>query len=52
MNNLIAFMNMFFSYLLIVIVVVALCAIVGFIGISMRKRKNRMQQTAQESEVE
>lgn len=51
MNNLIAFINMFLSYLLIVVVVVALCAVAGFIGITLRKRKNRIeQQTTQECE--
>lgn len=53
MNNLIAFFNMFLSYLLLVVIIVALCAVAGFIGISLRKRKNRIEEeTATDSKEE
>ena len=44
MGNLIAFINSFLSYLLVVVIIVALCAVAGFIGITLRKWKNRIEQ--------
>lgn len=40
MSNLIAFLNSFLSYLLVMVVVIIVCAIAGYIGITLRKKKN------------
>lgn len=36
----VSFLNSFLSYALLLVVIVALCAVAGFIGIILRKRKN------------
>lgn len=41
MNNLILFLNSFLSYLLLMAVIVALCGVAIFIGIKLRKNKNK-----------
>ena len=40
MTNLILFINSFFSYLLVMAVIVVLAGVAVFIGIKMRKRNN------------
>ena len=40
MENLILFVNAFFSYLLCFVVIVVLCAIAIYIGIKLRKNKD------------
>ena len=51
MSNLIAFVNMFLSYLLVMAVIVVLGGIAIFIGITLRKRKNLQEaQAAKETE--
>ena len=51
MSNLIAFVNMFLSYLLVMAVIVVLGGIGIFIGITLRKRKNLQEaQASKETE--
>lgn len=46
MNNLIAFVNEFLSYLLVMAIIVVLCGVAIFIGTTLRKRKNRQEAEA------
>lgn len=39
----VAFFNAFFSYLLLMLVIVAVAGVATFIGITMRKKKNQVQ---------
>ncbi|MCM1136299.1 MAG: hypothetical protein NC400_12085 [Clostridium sp.] len=41
MNNLILFINTFLSYLLVMAIIVVLCGVAIFIGIKLRKNKNK-----------
>lgn len=46
MNNLIAFVNEFLSYLLVMVIIVALCGVAIFIGTILRKRKDKQEAEA------
>ena len=46
MNNLIAFVNEFLSYLLVMVIIVALCGVAIFIGTTLRKRKDKQEAEA------
>lgn len=46
MNNLIAFVNEFLSYLLVMVIIVALCGVAFFIGTTLRKRKDKQEAEA------
>ncbi|MDE7404249.1 MAG: hypothetical protein K2M81_03990 [Lachnospiraceae bacterium] len=46
MNQLIYFFNTFFSYLLVMAVIVVVAGIATFIGIKMRKNKNKQVENA------
>ena len=52
MNNLIAFVNEFLSYLLVFVVFVVAMLIAGKIGTTMRKSKNEKEAATAEVEVE
>ena len=39
-NNIIAFINCVLSYLLLMVIIVALCLLGGFIGLKLRKNKD------------
>ena len=39
-NNMIAFINSVLSYLLLMVIIVALCLLGGFIGLKLRKNKD------------
>ena len=43
MNNLIAFVNEFLSYLLVMVIIVALCGVAIFIGTTLRKHKQEAE---------
>ncbi len=45
----VAFVNSFLSYLLLVVIIVALIGVACFIGITLRKRKNATLEAAEES---
>ncbi len=49
MNNLILFLNSFFSYLLVVVIVAALGGVAIYIGIRMRKNKNRQLENGEKA---
>lgn len=51
MGNLILFVNTFLSYLLLMAIIVALCAVAIFIGIKLRKNKNK-QLAGQDSSAD
>lgn len=51
MANLILFINSFFSYLLVMAVIVALAGVAVFIGIKMRKRNNEKSVAEAEGAV-
>ena len=46
MNNLIAFVNEFLSYLLVMVIIMALCGVAIFIGTTLRKRKDKQEAEA------
>lgn len=46
MNNLILFINTFFSYLLVLVVVAILACVAIFIGMKLRKNKNKKDALA------
>ena len=46
MNNLIAFVNEFLSYLLVMVIIVALCGVAIFIGTTLRKRTDKQEAEA------
>lgn len=50
MDRLIAFVNTFFSYLLVMAVIVVVAGVATFIGIKIRKNKNRTLGEQQSSE--
>lgn len=50
MDNLILFLNSFFSYVLVMAVIVVVAGVGGFIGIKMRKRNN--EKTVTEAEAQ
>lgn len=52
MENLIAFFNMFFSYLLLFGLIVVLAVIACLIGIRLRKRKDRKEAELTKTERE
>lgn len=47
-----AFINSFASYLLLLLVIVVLCGISIFVGITLRKRKNAQIEAAVEEKTE
>ncbi len=49
MENLILFLNSFFSYLLLMAIIVVIAGVAVFIGIKMRKNKNEKAKQAEES---
>ncbi len=51
-EDMIAFMNSFFSYLLLFIVMAVIAGTGIFVGITMRKKKNLQAQAGTEEEVQ